>query len=147
MDTLTARKRSLLMAKVKTKNTRPEMTIRSLLHARGFRFRNNVKKLPGSPDIVLAKYKTVIFVHGCFWHQHEGCRKSRRPTTRVEFWNDKLDKNIERDIDKEKLLESSGWKVLTVWECEISKKRVDDTIRKLTDEIHAAVSSEKTSLS
>ncbi len=77
------------------------------------------KKLPGTPDIVLPKHKAVIFVHGCFWHQHEGCRKARRPTSNIEFWNEKLDRNITRDSQKEAELKNLGWKVLTVWECEI----------------------------
>ena len=108
-----------MMSSVKQRHTKPEITVRKLLHRLGYRFRLHDKKLPGTPDIVLPKYKSVIFVHGCFWHQHENCRKARRPTSNVEFWNEKLDKNIERDSRKESELKNTGWKVLTIWDCEI----------------------------
>ena len=108
-----------MMSSVKQRHTKPEITVRKILHRLGFRFRLHSKKLPGTPDIVLPKYKAVIFVHGCFWHQHEGCRKAHRPTSNIEFWNEKLDNNIERDSRKEAELKNSGWKVLTIWDCEI----------------------------
>ncbi len=107
------------MSKVSSNETKPEIIIRKLLFSKGFRYRKNVKSLPGKPDIVLPKHKTIIFVHGCFWHQHEGCRKSYRPTSNVEFWNKKLDRNMERDATNTQLLKDAGWKVITVWECEI----------------------------
>lgn len=118
-DTVSRSKRKEMMSKVKRKNTKPEVAVRKLLHRSGYRFRLHSKKLPGTPDTVLPKYKSVIFVHGCFWHQHEECRKARRPTSNVEFWNEKLDKNIERDKCKETELKDLGWKVLTIWDCEI----------------------------
>lgn len=118
-DIVSRSKRKEMMSSVKQRHTKPEITVRKLLHRLGYRFRLHSKKLPGTPDIVLPKYKSVIFVHGCFWHQHKGCRKSRRPTSNVEFWNEKLDKNIERDNRKESELKNAGWKVLTVWDCEI----------------------------
>jgi DNA mismatch endonuclease, patch repair protein len=118
-DIVSRSKRKEMMSSVKQRHTKPEIAVRKLLHRHGFRFRLHNKKLPGTPDIVLPKYKAVIFVHGCFWHQHEGCRKARRPTSNVEFWNEKLDKNIERDSRKELELKNSGWKVLTIWDCEI----------------------------
>jgi DNA mismatch endonuclease (patch repair protein) len=90
-----------------------------MLHSLGYRFRLHNKKLPGTPDIVLPKYKTVIFVHGCFWHQHKGCRKSRRPSSNVEFWNIKLDRNIARDVGNIKDLEKLNWNSLIVWQCEL----------------------------
>ncbi len=118
-DIVSRSKRKEMMSSVKQRHTKPEIAVRKLLHRLGYRFRLHNKKLPGTPDIVLPKYKTVVFVHGCFWHQHEGCRKARRPTSNVEFWNEKLDKNIERDIRKEAELKNSGWKVLTIWDCEL----------------------------
>lgn len=118
-DIVSRSKRKEMMSKVKQRHTKPEIAVRKLLHRLGYRFRLHSKKLPGTPDIVLPKYKSVIFVHGCFWHQHEGCRKARRPTSNVEFWNEKLDKNIERDKRKESELKDLYWKVLTVWDCEI----------------------------
>ncbi len=118
-DSLTPERRSKLMSRVRGQETIPEKRVRSILHRLGFRFRKNVKSLPGTPDIVLPKYKTAIFVHGCFWHQHNGCRKARRPTTRVEFWNKKFDANIERDARKLRELRKAGWKTLVIWQCQI----------------------------
>lgn len=134
-DIVSRSKRKEMMSSVKQRHTKPEITVRKLLHRLGYRFRLYSKKLPGTPDIVLPKYKSVIFVHGCFWHQHEGCRKSRRPTSNVEFWNEKLDKNIERDNRKESELKSLGWKVLTIWDCEI--KDEDLLIEKIKKFLHA----------
>lgn len=107
------------MSKVPRRHTKPETFVRSMLHSLGYRFRLHNKKLPGTPDIVLPKYKTVIFVHGCFWHQHKGCRKSRRPSSNVEFWNIKLDRNIARDVGNIKDLEKLNWNSLIVWQCEL----------------------------
>lgn len=106
------------MAAVKSFNTGPELLVRRLLNAAGFRFRLHRKDLPGKPDIVLPKYNVVIFVHGCFWHQHLGCKSAARPTTRTEYWNLKLDGNVKRDALKKSELEAQGWRVLTFWECE-----------------------------
>ncbi len=107
------------MSRVSGKETKPEVFIRKILFSKGFRFRKNDKKLVGKPDIVLPKHRTVIFVNGCFWHQHKGCRKANRPTSNTEFWNTKLDKNIKRDKETVKSLKKSGWKVLIVWQCEL----------------------------
>ncbi len=123
-DIVSRSKRTEIMSSVKQRHTKPEILVRKILHRHGFRFRLHNKKLPGTPDIVLPKHKAVIFVHGCFWHQHEGCRKSRRPTSNVEFWNEKLDKNIARDDQKESELKNSGWKVLTIWDCEIKNENL-----------------------
>lgn len=106
------------MAQVKGKNTKPELVVRRALHALGYRFRIHRGDLPGRPDIVLPKYKTVIFVHGCFWHRHPDCRKASVPKTRVDFWQQKFDANIARDRKNVSALEDAGWQVLTVWECE-----------------------------
>ena len=107
------------MSRVSGKNTKPEIVVRSLLHKMGYRFRLHRKNLPGKPDIALPKYKKVIFVHGCFWHGHEGCSRSKRPTTNQEFWREKLDKNIERDKEVVNALYHLDWDVLIVWSCEV----------------------------
>jgi DNA mismatch endonuclease (patch repair protein) len=111
-----------MMSRVRTKGTAPELALRSALHAAGIRFRLHRKDLPGKPDIVLTKYKSVIFVHGCFWHHHEGCNKSKMPKTNVEFWQDKIAANIKRDKANQGDLVKLGWQVLVVWECDIKKK-------------------------
>jgi DNA mismatch endonuclease (patch repair protein) len=108
------------MSRIRGKDTKPELMLRSLLHRSGFRFRLHVPELPGKPDIVLPKFGTVIFVHGCFWHRHEGCAHATMPKTRPEFWTDKFRRTVERDAEKQAQLESAGWHVLTVWECELN---------------------------
>lgn len=130
MDIWPKEKRSEVMKKIKGKDTKPEKTLRSALFSKGYRFRIHRKDLPGNPDIVLSKYKTAIFVHGCFWHYHEGCREGRIPSTNTEFWNNKLSKNIVRDKRNIKSLEESGWKVIVIWECEI-EKNITESISKL----------------
>lgn len=119
MDVLTPEQRRRTMAAVKSKNTKPELIVRRLLHAAGYRFRLHRKDLPGKPDIVLPKFRTAIFVHGCFWHQHEACKASARPTSRQTYWEIKLDRNVERDAANQAQLREMGWRVLIVWECEI----------------------------
>ena len=108
------------MSRVSGKNTKPELVVRSLLHKMGYRFRLHRKDLPGKPDITLPKYKKVIFVHGCFWHGHTDCPRSKRPTTNEKFWRDKLDKNRERDKTSVNNLKELGWDVLVVWTCEVN---------------------------
>lgn len=110
------------MSRVKGRNTAPEKNVRSLLHRMGYRFRIHLKNLPGNPDIVLPRHRKIIFVHGCFWHGHQGCSRAKRPASNVDFWNHKIDKNIERDISVREKLESLGWKVLVVWQCGIRDK-------------------------
>jgi len=110
------------MARILAKNTKPEIKIRRLLYSLGYRFRIHKKDLPGKPDIVLLKYKAVIFVHGCFWHLHDGCRDGTIPKTRTKYWTEKLTTNQERDIRNIKKLRRAGWKVLRFWECEIERK-------------------------
>jgi DNA mismatch endonuclease (patch repair protein) len=117
-DVFTPEKRSRIMARVKGADTRPEMIVRSMAHRMGFRFRLHVRDLPGRPDLVFPRHKKIIFVHGCFWHGHDGCRRSARPTTNTEFWNRKLSGNVERDKRNREALIEAGWKVLVVWECE-----------------------------
>lgn len=111
--------RSRIMSSVKQKNTRPELVVRSLLHRLKYRFRLHRADLPGKPDIILPKYRTVVFVHGCFWHQHESCRRAARPTSKVDYWNAKLDGNVERDKKNVQSLNDLGWKTVIVWECEL----------------------------
>ncbi len=123
--------RSRNMSAIKSKNTNPEITVRKLLHSMGYRFRLHKKDLPGSPDIVLPKYKTVIFVHGCFWHRHQNCKYASNPKTRREFWEKKFKENIERDKKTQEKLKNLGWKTKIVWECEIKKQ--DKLIKKLED--------------
>ena len=108
------------MSRIGGKNTKPELIVRSLLHGMGYRFRLHRKDLPGKPDITLPKYKKVIFVHGCFWHSHPGCKRAGRPTSNKEFWQEKLNKNVERDNSAIAALKAAGWDVLVVWTCEVN---------------------------
>lgn len=114
------------MASIKSSETKPEKLVRSYLHRHGFRFRKNVKDLPGKPDIVLPKYRTVVFVHGCFWHQHKGCRLASRPKTNTEYWKRKLARNIERDKEATQKLREAGWNVAVVWECEVDDRHLEE---------------------
>jgi DNA mismatch endonuclease (patch repair protein) len=123
--------RSYNMSRIKGKNTKPEMLVRKFLHANGFRYRLHVKDLPGKPDIVLPKYKTVIFVHGCFWHKHFNCKHNKLPKKNHDYWIPKLDGNKDRDKKHIKELKSIDWKVITVWECGLSKANIDDTLNNL----------------
>lgn len=123
MDIFDKSKRSQLMAKVKQKNTAPEIIVRKFLFSKGFRYRINVKSLSGTPDIVLSKYKTVIFVHGCFWHGHT-CRAGHLPSSNVDYWVTKIEKNIERDNRKINELKKIGWNVVVIWQCEIKALKI-----------------------
>lgn len=138
MDVFSREKRSQIMSRVSGRNTKPEIAVRSLLHNMGYRFRLHRKDLPGKPDITLPKYKKVIFVHGCFWHGHADCPRSKRPTTNQDFWREKLDKNIERDKSAVKALKQLGWEVMTVWSCE-----VNDTNKLITKLLSFLESSEE----
>lgn len=119
-DTLSEEKRSWNMSRIRGKDTKPEIAVRSLLHRLGYRFRLHVRNLPGTPDIVLPKYRTVVLVHGCFWHRHPCCRFAYTPKSRVSFWTEKFRRNTERDQEIERELVSLGWNVVTVWECEVA---------------------------
>lgn len=131
-DVMTPEQRSRCMAAVKGKDTKPEMIVRKYLFSRGMRFRVQVRKLPGNPDIVLPKYKTVIFVNGCFWHGHEDCKYFRLPKSNVEFWKEKIGRNIERDRESMQALLDLGWKIIRVWECELrNKANREDTLNKI----------------
>lgn len=123
MDIVSEEQRSYNMSRIRSKNTKPELIVRSMLHQLGYRFtvnRPNNKKLPGKPDIVLPKYKTVIFVHGCFWHLHENCKYATIPKTRTEWWRNKLHKNVERDKLNQAELKQRGWNIVVVWECDLN---------------------------
>lgn len=119
MDKVSPEKRSWTMAQVKGKNTRPERLVRSILHRIGFRFRLHDAKLPGKPDIVLPKHRAVVFVHGCFWHRHPGCFRASTPTGNAAYWSGKFSRTMMRDAKNKALLESLGWRVFIVWECEL----------------------------
>ena len=120
--------RSYNMSRIRSKNTKPEMLVRKFLFSKGFRYRLHDKKLPGKPDITLSKYKTVIFVNGCFWHGHKGCKYYIIPKTRTEWWINKLNTNIQKDIDSKKILEKEGWAVLIIWECDLKGKNREATL-------------------
>src|SRR5437773_5747462 len=115
--------RSYNMSRIRSKNTKPELMVRSFLHKNGFRFRLHDKNLPGKPDIVLKKYKTVIFVHGCFWHRHRGCKNCTTPTNRREWWLTKLNGNAARDKVRQRALCKLGWRIIIVWECQTEKPK------------------------
>ena len=119
MDVFSKEKRSSIMASVSSKNTAPEKAVRSLLHKLGYRFRIHRRDLPGSPDIVLPRYRVAIFVHGCFWHQHPDCSASKRPTSNNAYWTQKLDGNVKRDLENIYILQELGWSPVVVWECEL----------------------------
>lgn len=129
MDVFTKEKRSRIMSKVKGRDTKPERLVRSLLHGMGYRFRLHRRDLPGNPDIVLPKHRKVIFVHGCFWHGHEDCSRSKRPTSNRMFWDEKLNKNIQRDKSNILTLRNMGWTPLIIWTCEI--KDIEDLKMKI----------------
>jgi DNA mismatch endonuclease (patch repair protein) len=133
MDRHTKEQRSFNMSKIRSVNTTPEILLRKKLFAKGFRYRLNVKTLPGKPDIVLKKYKTIIFVNGCFWHGHNNCKYYVIPKTRTDFWISKINRNIERDIINNEKLITAGWKVITVWECKLKKDKLEDTLEKLIE--------------
>lgn len=121
VDVHTPEQRSYNMSRIRGHNTQPEKILRSLLHRKGFRFRIHYSKLPGKPDIVLPKYRSVIFVHGCFWHHHPGCKYAYIPQTRTDFWSKKLGRNVERDKENISLLKKSDWHPIIAWECELKK--------------------------
>ena len=139
MDVHDQKTRSYNMSRVKGKDTKPEEIVRKYLFSQGFRYRKNDKRLPGKPDIVLPKYKTVIFVNGCFWHKHEGCKYFVWPKSNSEFWKEKIESNIVRDKKQYEELKNAGWHVIIVWECELKKKQRMDTLERLVTEIQTIV--------
>jgi len=131
--------RSMNMSHIRSTNTRPEELVRKFLFSRGFRYRKNVKTLPGCPDIVLPKYKTVIFVNGCFWHKHD-CPRFVWPSSNQEYWIPKITANVERDKKNHLLLQSNGWNVIVVWECELKKATISSRLERLVSEIREEIS-------
>ncbi len=127
--------RSYNMSRIKGKNTKPEIMVRKFLHANGFRYRLHEKKLPGKPDIVLKKHTTAIFVHGCFWHGHEGCKYYVVPKTRTQWWLDKINRNKQKDEESYKTLHEEGWNIITIWECELKKGKRKKTLKTLVEKL------------
>ena len=134
MDNHSKEVRSYNMSRIRSTNSKPEEIVRKYLFANGFRYRKNDKRYPGKPDIVLPKYKTVIFIHGCFWHMHD-CGRFVWPTSNEEYWKTKIARNIERDKSNVAALEQAGWNVLVVWECELKKRSAQSRLEKLVSEI------------
>ena len=129
-DRMTPEQRHRCMSRIRGRDTKPELVVRRWLWHQGFRYRLYVKALPGRPDIVMRKWRTVIFVNGCFWHGHD-CQSDRRPTTNAQFWQDKIDRNRERDTRNVAALQAAGWHVLVVWECQLNAKNRQQTLREL----------------
>jgi DNA mismatch endonuclease (patch repair protein) len=125
------------MSRIRSKDTKPEMVVRKFLHGHGFRYRLHVKNLPGKPDIVLPKYKTVIFIHGCFWHGHKSCKYFVVPKTRTEWWLNKIEHNKQKDKASKKALIKLNWKVITIWECELKPKKALSTLSNLLANLKA----------
>lgn len=123
VDFLTPAERSARMSRIRSSNTSPELALRRAIHALGLRFRLHRKDLPGKPDIVLPRHKAVVFVHGCFWHRHDGCKVATTPKSNTQFWVDKFDRNVARDAASRDLLQAAGWKVIVVWECELGSRQ------------------------
>ena len=134
-DTVSKEKRSSNMSKIRAKNTVPELAVRSVLHKMGYRFRLHVKDLPGKPDIVLKRHNKVVFVNGCFWHQHLNCRRATMPKSNLSYWKPKLQRNVERFEDAKKLLKSKGWNVYIIWECQTKNiNSLSEILRKIMGE-------------
>ena len=136
-DVFTKKKRSEVMSRIRATNTKPEIIVRKYLFANGLRFRTHQKKLKGSPDIVLKKHNTVVFVHGCFWHGHESsrCKIARMPKSNTKFWKTKITNNQTRDMKNKRLLTKQGWKIITVWECNLRGRKKDRTLQTIVDKI------------
>ncbi|HEX2854318.1 MAG TPA: very short patch repair endonuclease [Opitutaceae bacterium] len=132
-DKFSSGTRSRIMAAIRGKNTTPELTVRRFLHAKGLRFRLHAPGLPGRPDLVFPKYRTVVFVHGCFWHQHQNCRFARMPASNQRFWTAKLSGNRLRDRRKAQALRTAGWRVLTIWECQLNERRLQGLAARIAD--------------
>lgn len=133
-DSLTPERRSWNMSRIRSRDTGPELTLRSMLHRAGFRFRLHDRSLPGSPDIVMKKHRAVILVHGCYWHRHEGCRNATTPSTRTSFWQDKFGATVERDKRNLEALTDLGWKPIVVWECDL-KKRPEEVMAEIKQKL------------
>lgn len=135
MDVFSKSERSEIMSKVLSKNNKLEISVRKYLFSKGFRYRKNVEELPGKPDIVLPKYKTILFIHGCFWHGHENCKAATLPTSNIEYWTNKIKSNVKRDLRNKRTLKNSGWEIIILWECELKSKFRDQLFSRLIQEI------------
>lgn len=133
-DTKTPEARSENMSRIRSTNTKPEEIVRKFLFSKGFRYRKNDKRLPGKPDIVIPKYRSVVFVNGCFWHMHN-CSRSRMPKSNLDYWEPKIRRNVERDAANQAALKEQGWRVFVIWECELKKKIAEDRLSRLAEEI------------
>lgn len=131
MDNHSKKERSYNMSQIRAKETSPEVLVRKFLFSKGFRYRKNARNIIGKPDIVLKKYNTVIFINGCFWHGHEGCRYFKPPKSNQEYWFPKIKRNKERDEEVYKKLSNDGWKIVVIWECELKKRKRDNTLQNL----------------
>lgn len=135
-DKITPEHRSWNMSRIRGKDTKIEVEVRKYLFSKGYRYRKNDRRYPGTPDIVLPKYHTVIFIHGCFWHRHEGCKYATIPKTRTQFWMEKFERNVRNDHIKQEELKKLGWKVIVIWECEL-KHNFNEKMNWLENEIHS----------
>jgi DNA mismatch endonuclease (patch repair protein) len=135
MDVFSKSKRSDIMSKVSGKDTKPEILVRKYLFSKGFRYRKNVKDLPGKPDVVLPKHKTTIFIHGCFWHGHEVCEAAKLPASNIDYWTKKVASNVTRDSQNIQSLKEAGWNAIVVWECELKAKYREQRLLQLIEEI------------
>lgn len=138
-DVHTKEVRSFNMSRIRSKDTKPELIVRKYLFAKGYRYRLHVKNLPGKPDLVFPKYKTVIFIHGCFWHSHQNCKYFVIPKTRPEWWLNKLATNYRNDESAKLKLKSAGWNIITIWECELKKMTLENTLENLNVKLNAIV--------
>lgn len=134
-DTLTPTQRHLNMSHIRSKNTKPEILVRKWLWQHGYRYRLNVKDIPGRPDIVLRKHRTVIFINGCFWHGHDGCNKFVMPKSNVEFWENKIRTNKARDEKNHRILRKAGWNVIVIWECQLKAALIEETMREVAENL------------
>lgn len=133
IDVVDKKTRSRMMAGIRGKDTLPEITVRKFLHSKGFRYRLHVKTLPGKPDLVFPKYHLALFIHGCFWHRHKGCRYATTPASNPEFWQKKFDDNVRRDKEVLRQLKRAGWRVLVIWECEINETELDALLHRIAE--------------
>ncbi len=131
MDTLSPEKRREVMARVRSKDTKPEMAVRRYLHNHGLRYRLHRRDLPGCPDLIFSSRRIAVFIHGCFWHRHPGCRKTTMPVSGAEFWRDKFDATVKRDAKAQEELRQTGWTVLVIWECEVTPEGLDRLLRQI----------------
>ncbi|MGP0628558.1 very short patch repair endonuclease [Nitrospina sp. 32_T5] len=139
VDILTREKRSWNMSQIRSRDTKPEIFVRKLLHRMGYRFRLHSRKLPGKPDIILPRYNSVVFVHGCFWHRHRGCRFAYTPKSRIEFWKNKFKANVQRDKTVARELADQGWRRLVIWECEVNDiDKLSERLERFLEDGHVA---------